>query len=211
MRVYSSMPLPLADLHRLLWADLALLYQRWNTFQALYTDQDVVDLLNWAAAGFFRLHQRVLLDDVLLGLARLGDRPESGGQANLVLRSLVPRVPSELTELTGSIEEALIDYDKRVDFARPIRHKRLAHRDHEEAAGLGSTLDYRYEDADIKAALASAANVLNLIDSHFESRTTLFEQFIEFRGAELLLARLRSAKRLQELESTLRLDPSSQF
>lgn len=203
------MPSSLADLHGVLWAEVALLYQRWNAFQTLYTSQEVVDLLNWAAAGFFGLHQRVLLDDILLGLARLGDKPNSSGQSNLVLRSLVPSVPSELSELALSLDEALAEYDSNASFARTIRHKRLAHRDHAEATGRGSTLDFRYQDKDIEAALASAAKVLNLLDNHFESRTTLFDQLVESRGAASLIARLRRSKKWHELETAARLDPSS--
>ncbi len=194
MRTYASMSSALADAHGLLWADVALLHQRWTTFKRLYTDQPTVDLLNWAAGGFFQLLQRVFLDDLLLGIARLADPPETKQQTNLVLRSLLVRLPDDQSDLFGELSEKIETFEAKAAFARPVRNKRLAHRDEGIASGASDRLNYRYTNEDIDGALGAAADILNHLDLAFEGRTTMFAEFIHTKGADVLLRRLQAAK-----------------
>jgi hypothetical protein len=189
------MPPDLAAIHGLLWAEVAFLYQRWTTFKTLYTDPKTVELLNWAAAGFFQLHQRILLDDVLLGIGRLADKPTTGRQSNLTLRSLQAHLPTSPADLAERVANVILESESKAAFAIPIRHKRLAHRDEEVATGASSELDYRYENTHIEEALGAAAAVLNLLELQFEGRQTHFEGFIHAKGADTLLHRLGDAKK----------------
>jgi hypothetical protein len=197
-RKYPNTPPELARVHHVLWADVSLLYQRWTTFTSFYSDQETVSVLEWAAGGFFALLQRVLLDDLYLGIARLADPPSTGAQNNLVLRSLLLHIPPTELPLRDKCDAAIADFEEKAQFARPVRHKRLAHRDEAVATGASSVLDYLVSREDIESALRSAASVLNKVDSHYEDRTTMYSEFIHLKGADTLIARLKRAKELDD-------------
>ena len=201
------MPPALAEVHSLLWADVSALFQRWTTFGALYCDREAVDVLNWTAGGFFALLQRVLLDDIYLGIARLADPPSTGRHSNLVLASLLPHVPSE-GDLGAECERLIHLYDSQATFARAMRHKLLAHRDHSVATGNSDAVDFFVSPEQIRLALAAAADVLNYLDRTLEQRTTVFSEFVHLKGAETLLARLPRARELDAEFYRRKLDSS---
>ena len=197
-RKYPNMPPPLAAVHHILWGDVNLLYQRWTTFVSLYTDQEATEVLTWAAGGFFQLLQRILLDDLYLGIARLADAPTTRAQNNIVLRSLLTHIPPNDDVLLQQCETIVKEFENQAQFARPLRHKRLAHRDESVATGASSELDYEISRENLESALSAAAKALNKIDSHYEGRTTLSREFIHLSGADTLVARLRRARELDE-------------
>lgn len=197
-RRYDAMPRSLAELHEILWSDVTMLYQRWTTFTALYSKQDTVNLLNEAAGGFFELLQRVLLDDLYLGIARLADRPVNRHQSNVVLRSLLDAVPAQEAELRARLDAAVSAYEDAAKFADLIRHKRLAHRDQAVAYGSSQALDFFVSPQDIEKALAAAGMVLNELDNHYEGHVTAFSEFIHTSGADSLVHYLTRAQGLVE-------------
>src|SRR5207249_4156358 len=65
-------------------------YQSFNTLERLYMDEGVVALLNGTEAPeFFVLLQGLLVDNIILSIARLADKAESGTRENLTLSRLV--------------------------------------------------------------------------------------------------------------------------
>jgi hypothetical protein len=72
------MPADVAKSHDLLGRELSFLNTKWNDYKTLYcTDDDTVQLLNYAASFFFQILREVLRDDIILALCRITDRPES--------------------------------------------------------------------------------------------------------------------------------------
>jgi hypothetical protein len=200
-RDYERTPKGLAEVHNVLWNDVALLYQRWTTFRALYLDSSVEqrECLSWAAGGFFTLLHRMLVDDLLLGIARLADPSSSSGQANLVLASLVEELNrTSEAGLRDEVKVVVNEFREASAFARPARNKRLAHRDLAVATGQSSELDYVITWDQIEQALKLAAKALNAVEKHFEGGHTAFSEFVHHKGADTLLRRLERAKEDRE-------------
>src|SRR5512144_2855527 len=92
-RKLTAMGPELGQLHYELWNELAWIHAKWKQYHRLYgTSDDTVALLNKTAPSFFYLLGSILLDDVLLHIARLTDPPDLGGHTNLTLQCLPPAV-----------------------------------------------------------------------------------------------------------------------
>ncbi len=75
----ASIPQELGELYGYLSGALIGAYQSFNTLERLYMDADVVALLNRTGAPeFFVLLQELLVDNIILCIAKLTDKPESG-------------------------------------------------------------------------------------------------------------------------------------
>ena len=62
---------------------------RWVNFRQLYAvSADQIDFLNTVAPAYFGATQRILGDDLVIGLCRLTDRAVVAGRDNLVLELL---------------------------------------------------------------------------------------------------------------------------
>jgi hypothetical protein len=71
-------------------------YQSFNTLERLYMDAGVVAVLNRTAPEFFLLLQGLLVDNILLSIARLTDKATTGGRENLTLSTLVQELSNNI-------------------------------------------------------------------------------------------------------------------
>lgn len=79
----------LGPLYNALQHEVTWLYAKWLEYRKLYAKSpERIDLLNEIAAFFFRVVQDVLLEDILLHLARLIDPPKSANKPNLTIERL---------------------------------------------------------------------------------------------------------------------------
>lgn len=195
-RDYTNTPHNLASVHQVLWSDLGLLHQRWLTFRELFLhSKEQAALLDWAAMGFFAMLGRLLIDDVLLGIVRLADPEEQRLGDNLVLASVLSALPTGApSDLRSRLQKLIARFEGAAKFARPVRNKRLAHRDSEVALGRSTELEYGFTWSQVDACLSVAAEALNAIELFYENRQTLFLEFIHHKGPDVLVARLAEAK-----------------
>ena len=99
-----------------LWQEVAWLYSKWAEYLELFgTSPFRVELLNSAAPGFFRIVQDTLWEDTILHIARLTDRPESFGKANLTIR----RLPGLVDDAIRLGAAAFVPKDAWIDELRP--------------------------------------------------------------------------------------------
>ena len=100
--------------------EIGWIHAKWQIFRQVYgKDKQRVDLLNEFAPVFFRICQDALLDDVLLSLSRLLDRPDMGGRKNLSLEFLVEMVDcEEHGSLCADLKRYLAEVKER---CHPIR------------------------------------------------------------------------------------------
>ncbi|MBN9307783.1 MAG: hypothetical protein J0I99_19640 [Devosia sp.] len=116
-----------------LWA----LSSYWDRYEALFGSAERVAVLNANSGQFWHATQQVLFDHVLLGVCRLTDPPQTGKRQNLTLAQLYELDPTshkvELARLVGRAE-------KRAEFARSWRNKRIAHNDFDQITGPVNSL-----------------------------------------------------------------------
>jgi hypothetical protein len=107
--------------------EVDMLHLKFNQFEALYTNENTVQLLNKSSSEFFSLIQTVLWKDIVLHIARLTDKRSKG---NLTVDTLVKMLDKQ----TRSFLHGIIETVKQASrFAHDLRNKRLAHLDFEIA------------------------------------------------------------------------------
>lgn len=132
----QRIPEPLREIYGHLAGGLIETYELLNELVCLYsTSEDVVDLLNTTAAAFFVRHEGLLIDGIILSLARMTDRKESGHQnrhrqQNLTLDRLFLELPDgKYDALRSELQRKWLNIEKTALPLRTYRHKIIAHAD----------------------------------------------------------------------------------
>ena len=178
--------------------ELVWLHSRWIIYRQLFgTNPERVDILNRSASTFANTLQTVLLDDVQLGLANLGDPAESGKFKNLTFARLAEEVIA-----TGVLSQelpALLDaYAIACTAIRERRNKRIAHFDLDaKLQPVEQTFGPSRDE--IETALLAARNFMNCIDLHFSGSQTAYELTVLQSDGDSLIATLRAGLRYKKL------------
>jgi len=175
-------------------------------FSQLYaTSKDRLNLLADTAPSFFRVVQRVLLDDILLSLSRLTDRPEIGGQRNLCIRRLADAVqglgdPPFFASVLSQVE----DIEASCRPFRVARNKRIAHTDLPTVFDRAGQPLPPVTRETIEKALSLLRGLLNFVVGHFESVETAYEYVQLIGDGDTIAHHLKRSQELEELEKQMR-------
>lgn len=187
------MPSDVAKSHELLSRELSLLYTKRTDYKTLYcTDDDTVQLLDYAASLFFQIVREVLRDDIILTLCRITDPPAStvrgAKKDNLTIEHLISIIPAADSTLKQRLHNLLPIIKARCKKFREHRNRRVGHDD------LGTRLKrpnallpgIGIDDAD--AAFKSIADVLNVVELHYDKNKQSYEHGIcgSGQGSELI-------------------------
>jgi len=155
--------------HKVAWVHL-----RWALYKQLFDKSDRrIALLNETAGSFFGVLQGVLLDDVVLELARLVDSPKSCGKANLTLLRIPGLIADQ--ELRPKIEAMVNSAMDACAKAQDQRNRRLAHNDLSLAVETSAKPLPAIGVADVESALGAIRDLLNRLDSHYLNSTAAYE------------------------------------
>ncbi|CAM5797775.1 AbiU2 domain-containing protein [Rhizobacter fulvus] len=160
----KTWPPQVKEIYDFLAKEVQWAFARWLLFTQLYDHTEKrVDLLNEVAGTFFHSLQYVMIDELLLSLARLADK--SKGTASLLyMQKLLEG--NESKEFASKCSVALIAF---VSLAAPFKEHRdnlIAHYSIEQAKGLTKLPDIYYKD--IKNSLLAVEAYLNLIEVYYE-------------------------------------------
>lgn len=174
--------------------DVIRLHYRWKMFTTLFDGPELRgQLLHRQAPVFFESLYRVLVDDLIMGLARLTDRTSTCGRDNLVLARLVEVIESqpEAPKVSGLRER----YERLVGRAQPLRslrHRLIAHRDYDAAMGTDDDLPELPKQL-VRELVDGIAEFMNAIDGAYFESNTEYEHCIEVGGTEALVTCLKKA------------------
>jgi hypothetical protein len=159
-------PPEIREKYKSLRNDVCHLHRKWGIFRQLYVSgENVVELLNIVAPGFFGVCKELLADDVLLSIGRLADPKQTFKADNLSLEQLVFSIDEKYPDLISELEQLLSITRDKCAFAREQRNKRVAHTDLStrlEAKPLSSPTT-----TNVEAALESIRDVMNAIEKYF--------------------------------------------
>jgi hypothetical protein len=185
------------------------LHVNWRSHRSLFrTSRERIEVLNWAASGFFALLDGILLDAVMLAIARLTDPPKSAGKYNACLARLIEMLePSAEKAFADGLQSKLEQLQEHCEPVRQIRNRVLAHRD------LDTVLQYHPDplpgisQAYIDKVLEEIGQLLGDIEKHFRGSPTEYRYVISPGDAESLILALESARehekcRQRELNQT---------
>ena len=190
------------DVWRAIDYEVTWLHGRWAIYRQLYgTSAARVDILNRSAGTFAHMLQDVLIDDVQLGLAKLGDpaisRVKGAAVENLTLANLCQLITASGI-LAAELPALLTAYDAACAKARERRNKRIAHFDLEtmlrsKASLLGPSRE------EIEVALEALRCVMNRIALHFTDTQTAYDLVVLDSDGDSLIATLKRGLRYREL------------
>lgn len=109
----------------------------WDRYQALFSTQERVELLNRSGGNFWCAIQDMMFEDVLLGLCRLTDPAKMGQNENLSINTLVEL---DTSKHKSRLRQRAKLATKKANFARTWRDKRIAHNDFEQITELANKL-----------------------------------------------------------------------
>src|SRR6266404_1048523 len=147
--------------------DVCQLHRKWGMFCRLFASgENIVELLNTSAAGFFRTLEDLLADDILLSISRLADPKQSFGKDNLTLERLVHSIDStKHAQLKREIERRFSNARDKCAFAKDQRNKRIAHSDLSTKLQVNSLPSPT--KTNIEEALESIRRVMNSVELYF--------------------------------------------
>jgi HEPN superfamily AbiU2-like protein len=160
-------------------------------------NKDVVALLNSTAPDFFVLVQELLVNNIILSIARLTDKPGSGRkppQENLTLSRLVLELSEQkYPELHTRLDEKWKRIEKMSCPIRLYRHKLLAHADRVECLKANTDLGEKITIKLIRELLEQIAAFLNTFDFEFTNAETDYPDLVRTHSdvANDLIAYLR--------------------
>ncbi len=173
-RHVDAMGRELGSTYHSLASDLSWLYVRWNIHRQLFGhSRERHETLSRTAPRLFYVLQRLLWEDILLGIARMTDSPKSAGRSNLSVRALPAMIDED--SLRAELEAAVLRAVNDSDFARHWRHRLIAHRDLEIALGAEAE---PLPTADVRAAetaLRALCDVLNLLSVSYAQPPIAYE------------------------------------
>jgi hypothetical protein len=142
-------------------------------------NKDVVALMNSTAPQFFVLVQQLLVNNIILSIARLTDKPESGRkppQENLTLSRLVLELPDEkYLDLRTRLDEQGRRIEEMSHPVRLYRHKVLVHADRAECLKDNTKLGEKISISVFRELLKAFADFLNTFDYAFTKAVTDYE------------------------------------
>ncbi len=179
--------------------DVDWIHVRWKMNRQLYGRSELrVDLLNDIAPQFFHTFQAVLYDDVILAVARLTDRVETGGRENLVLGQLVEIASKQWAgEVVEELRAKLAAVDEQCQPLRRLRNRRIAHRDLESALKQGADLP-GLSRARIESALESIREFMNAYQLHLDGSQRMYADVLTESDGDTLVRALKVASAWKE-------------
>ncbi len=205
----------LGEVYNELWQEVVWLHLKWNEYVTLFgKEESRVELLNKAAATFFRVVQDVLVEDIILHIARLIDKPETMKKKNLTILAL-PSLISD-ADTKSKVEDLIKEAKRKAKFCTDWRNRRLAHRDldlalnqrahplknasrkkiNEALSGIGSVIK-----AVSQQYMGIADCILKPVGVHFNAETLIgiIEDGIRFRK-ERQQRRRKSITRSEDMQ-----------
>ena len=165
----ASIPPEIREEYSSLVWDVCQLHRKWGIFCQLYASgENIVELLNISAPGFFRTCEDLLADDILLSISRLIDPRQTLGKDNLTLERLVHSIDAtKYPQLRVDIERLVSDAKDKCAFAKNQRNKRIAHSD--LSTKLQANLLPSPTKTNIEEALESIRRVMNVVQLYFST------------------------------------------
>jgi hypothetical protein len=155
----------------------------------LYSNKEIVSILNNTAGLFFSIVQEQFMDSILLGIGSITDQEKTLKHPNLTIRALPQIITDEA--LKAEVESLCKVAIEKSSFVSSHRNKRIAHFDESFHLQKGTKELELATFQKIENSLEAIHSVLNLVSSrHFN--TILERQFIGLRGsADELISQLR--------------------
>jgi hypothetical protein len=188
-RYIEKMGKELGTQYSALWQAIAVLSANWGEYVELFgKKQSRIELLNGAAAHFFRMIKDELWETTLLHIARLTDPSASPGKPprlNLTIQNLTALIDDANTkQKVKELIKVAVDESR---FCRDWRNRHIAHRDLKLALELPAIPLATASRKQVNAVLKAIADVMNVLEEHYCQSEIRFDLLSIHSGAVSLL------------------------
>ena len=174
----------------------------WQTYKQLFAESSKRRNLPHAEAGdFFRLVDDVLLDAILLGMARLHDKAQEGGSRNLSLQYIIELIPNPAhAQLITELDTRRSSICSTCKTLTRYRHKRIGHNDHKlgKFTDQASLPDFSVDEVDHWLSLHQ--DWVDCVFREFSPGLTKCWSDGGFHGAESILYAMKCASAFKDLD-----------
>ena len=203
MDVDGPMPPAVKEVFAALRCELAWLHAKWAIYSQLYCRGDArLGFLDAIAPGFFVVVRDSIQNELMVGLCRLTDPLEAGGNRNLTLSRLAAMLEAvdADTSLREEFDSCLAALDRACSPLRDWRNRRLGHSDLPTALGSSAKPLLPVTWSAIDGALAQARTLMNLVERHYLESEFYYEHFTDLSDGDDLVFYLEEAQRFEDEE-----------
>jgi hypothetical protein len=186
---------PVQEVYSALRREIQEIHVRWKLYSQLFAKSQLrIDLMSETAVTFFFRIQYILLDDVLMGIARMTDPAKSRGNKNLSVNALRDRLSLDGFEgVAEMVGQRISELESQIELFRQHRHKRIAHSDLETRLRSSESALLGISRAQIEHVLGVLAAVLNDVQIYFEDSSTGYEHVVTQNDADTLVEAMKYA------------------
>jgi hypothetical protein len=160
---------------------------KWVEFNELYgTKETRIELMNKSAQFFFFMLQKVFWENLLLGICRITDRPETVGKKNMTMTSLPTFLTDEnfKKEINTDIKALLAESE----FCRDWRNRWITHADYELATDAQNAKPLEHATRrQLETVIERIQSIYNKIAFKYLGTTTYFKFVRSNQGGIALL------------------------
>jgi hypothetical protein len=180
-----------------LYNEITWLTFRWIEFRELYgTKESRIELMNKSAPFLFFMMQRVLWENLLLGICRITDPPRTMNKKNMTLTSL-PSFESD-DDVKKEIETEIKELLAESEFCRDWRNRWIAHADYELSTDKQNAKPLETATRkQLKTTIERIHALYNKVEFKYLGTTTAFKLLKSNRGAIALLCRIEDGIRFE--------------
>jgi hypothetical protein len=178
--------------------ELLWLTYKWIEFKELYgTKESRIELLNSTAPFLFYTIQNVLWENLLLGVAKIMDPPQSMGKKNITFKSIPLFINDHVFH--DEIKNLVIKLESESKFCRDWRNRWIAHKDHALSVDKGNAKPLEVATRlKFRTTLELMHELYNRVSLKYLGSQTAFEFVSSDRGAISLLYLLEKGLRFEQ-------------
>jgi hypothetical protein len=180
-----------------IYNEICWLNFKWIEFEELYGKKESrIEIMNESAPFFFYVTQKVLWENLLLGIARITDPPKSKGKLNTTLKAISEFIDDK--ELKKEFDEELKDIEDKAKFCRDWRNRWIAHMDYELTVNQSAEPLETATRNKLKAINKKIQIIYNKISKKYLGSTVAFELANSQKGAISLLYKVEDGIKFEK-------------
>ncbi len=174
---------------------------RWIEFKELFgTKKSRIELMNEVAPSFFFTVQKILRENLMLGITKITDPVKSAGKKNATIIG-IPEFIIEDSRFKKELEEDIQEILKSATFCRDWRNRWIAHLDYEIAINNQNAKPLESATRQkLKITIEKIQEFYNKVEFKYFKSTTGFKYFSSHRGAVSLLYTIENGQRFNKIK-----------
>jgi len=193
----DKMGFELGSFYNSLYNEIIWLHYKWSEFEEIYgTKESRIQIINQAAPFFFFIIQKVLWENILLGIARITDPAKSRGKKNITIQALPGLIQDE--KLKGKVEGSIKIILEKTEFCRDLRNRWISHHDYELSINDNAKPLENANRLLVTESLDEIENLINILLKEYFQSTLMLKVIRSSNGSLALLQVLRDGLKERE-------------